>query len=242
MNERQLLFDGASDLGIILNDIQLDQFMQYKKLLLEWNEKMNLTAITEDREVITKHFLDCLTVNKSLEMDKVSSLIDIGTGAGFPGLVIKIAFPDIEVTLVDSLKKRLVFLDEVINELRLEKVNCIHQRAEDLGKQKEYREKFDVCASRAVAHLAVLSEYTLPFVKVGGYLIALKGQKLDEEIEQGKKAIEILGAKLNEVVDAKVPYTDLNHKIAKIKKVRITSPKYPRKAGEPAKMPLGLNK
>lgn len=240
MKEQQLLIDGARQLGVELSERQVEQLVQYKSLLLEWNGKMNLTAITEDIEVITKHFLDCMTINKALDMNKIKTVIDIGTGAGFPGLVIKIAFPHLKVTLVDSLKKRLTFLDEVIKVLGLEDVICVHSRAEDLGKDKAYREGFDMCASRAVANLAVLSEYTLPFVKVNGYLIALKGQKLEEELEQGQKAIEILGGELEEVVDASVPFTDLNHKIAKIKKVRQTSNKYPRKAGEPTKSPLGL--
>ena len=242
MDERKLLIDGANILGIMLSEKQVEAFMLYKKLLLEWNQKMNLTAITEDTEVITKHFLDCLTINKALNMDKISLLIDVGTGAGFPGLVIKIAFPYINVTLVDSLKKRLTFLEEVIKVLNLNKISCVHGRAEDLGRQEKYREVFDICASRAVAHLAVLSEYTIPFVKPGGYLIALKGQKLDEEIEQGKRALEILGARLEEAVDTTVPFTELNHRIAKIKKIRSTPAKYPRKAGEPSKMPLGLEK
>lgn len=240
MDERKLLLEGALELGIQLTEGQIEQFMQYKKLLIEWNEKMNLTAITEDREVITKHFLDCLTIHNALDMAEVKTLVDIGTGAGFPGLVIKIAYPYIHVTLVDALKKRLTFLDTVISELGLQKVECMHGRAEDLGKNNEFREKFEVCASRAVANLAVLSEYTLPFVKQEGYLIALKGQKLDEELEQGKKAIQILGGTLESVVEAKVPFTDLNHRIAKIKKVKVTPKKYPRKAGEPTKSPLGL--
>ncbi|MEG0013132.1 MAG: 16S rRNA (guanine(527)-N(7))-methyltransferase RsmG [Cellulosilyticaceae bacterium] len=240
MEQRKLLLDGAKELGIDLTQKQIEQLMQYKKLLVEWNEKMNLTAITEDIEVITKHFLDCLTVNNAMDMSQVKTLVDIGTGAGFPGLVIKIVYPHIHVTLVDSLKKRLVFLETVISELGLEKVECIHGRAEDLGKNKDFREKFEVCASRAVANLAVLSEYTLPFVKVNGYLIALKGQKLEEELEQGKKAIQILGGVLEEVVDARVPFTDLNHRIAKIKKVKDTPKQYPRKAGEPTKSPLGI--
>ena len=237
---RDLLIDGAKQLGIDLSDRQVEQFMRYKELLQEWNEKMNLTAITEDREVMTKHFLDCMTINKALDMKNQKTVIDIGTGAGFPGLVIKIAFPHLEVTLVDALKKRLNFLDAVIEELGLTNIKCIHSRAEDLGKNKVYREGFDICASRAVANLAVLSEYTLPFVKVDGYLIALKGQRLDEELEQGEKAIGILGGKLEEVVHTGVPFTDLDHKIAKIKKVKPTAMKYPRKAGEPTKSPLGL--
>ena len=237
---RDLLVDGAKELGINLSERQVEQFMRYKELLQEWNEKMNLTAITEDREVMTKHFLDCMTINKALEMNNQKTVIDIGTGAGFPGLVIKIAFPHLKITLVDALKKRLNFLQVVIDELGLTDIECVHSRAEDLGKNKAYREGFDICASRAVANLAVLSEYTLPFVKVDGYLIALKGQKLDEELEQGQKAIQILGGQLEEVVHTGVPFTDLDHKIAKIKKVKPTATKYPRKAGEPTKSPLGL--
>lgn len=237
---RDLLVRGAEELGVQLSNIQVEQFIKYKNLLQEWNSKMNLTAITEDTDVITKHFLDCLTINKALDMNKQETMIDIGTGAGFPGMVIKIAFPHLEVILVDALKKRLSFLEVVINELGLSKIQCIHSRAEDLGKNKSYREGFDVCASRAVANLAVLSEYTLPFVKIDGYLVALKGQNLDEELVQGEKAINVLGGKLVEIVDTGVPFTDLNHKIAKVKKVNVTSTKYPRKAGEPTKSPLGL--
>lgn len=237
---RELLKLGAQALDIDLSEVQIEQFMKYKVLLQEWNQKMNLTAITEDREVITKHFLDCMTINKALDMNKAYKMIDIGTGAGFPGLVIKIAFPQVKVTLVDSLKKRLTFLETVIEELGLEDIECVHSRAEDLGKNQSFRESFDICASRAVANLAVLSEYTLPFVKLDGYLVALKGQKLDEELEQGKKAIKILGGQLEAVIDAGVPFTDLEHKIAKIKKVKPTSTKYPRKAGEPTKSPLGI--
>lgn len=240
MNEREILVDGARELGITLSEGQVEQLMLYKSLLQEWNEKMNLTAITDDIEVITKHFLDCMTINNAIDMSDEKNVIDIGTGAGFPGLVVKIVFPQTKVTLVDALKKRLTFLEEVISQLGLVGIECVHSRAEDLGKKKEYREAFDICASRAVANLAVLSEYTLPFVKVGGYLIALKGQKLDEELEQGRKAITILGGELEAVVDASVPFTDLNHKIAKIKKVKQTATKYPRKAGEPTKSPLGI--
>ncbi|ADZ85937.1 16S rRNA (guanine(527)-N(7))-methyltransferase RsmG [Cellulosilyticum lentocellum] len=237
---KQLLLDGAKELGINLTETQLNQFMMYKSLLQEWNEKMNLTAITEDREVMTKHFLDCMTIQKAIDMNTQKTVIDIGTGAGFPGLVIKIAFPHLELTLVDALKKRLTFLEEVINQLGLKGIKCIHSRAEDLGKNKAYREGFDICASRAVANLAVLSEYTLPFVKIDGYLMALKGQKIEEELEQGKKAIKILGGQLEEVIHAGVPFTELDHKIAKIRKVKPTATKYPRKAGEPTKAPLGV--
>lgn len=239
MDIKQQLIEGAKVLSVELTDKQADQLMRYKELLVEWNEKMNLTAITEDMEVITKHFLDCLTVQSSIDLTQVKSLVDVGTGAGFPGLVLKIAFPNVHITLIDSLNKRLKFLQHVIDELGLTGIECVHGRAEDLGKNKAYREQFEVCASRAVANLAVLSEYTLPFVKKGGYLIALKGQKLDEELAEGEKAITILGGTIDKLVDVVVPYTDLNHRIAKIKKVKETPKKYPRKAGEPTKAPLG---
>lgn len=239
MDIKQQLIEGAKVLNVELTDKQADQLMRYKELLVEWNEKMNLTAITEDMEVITKHFLDCLTVQSSIDLAQVKSLVDVGTGAGFPGLVLKIAFPNVHITLIDSLNKRLKFLQHVIDELGLTGIECVHSRAEDLGKNKAYREQFEVCASRAVANLAVLSEYTLPFVKKGGYLIALKGQKLDEELAEGEKAITILGGTIDKLVDVVVPYTDLNHRIAKIKKVKETPKKYPRKAGEPTKAPLG---
>ena len=239
MDIKQQLIEGAKVLSVELTDKQADQLMRYKELLVEWNEKMNLTAITEDMEVITKHFLDCLTVQSSIDLAQVKSLVDVGTGAGFPGLVLKIAFPNVHITLIDSLNKRLKFLQNVIDELGLTGIECVHGRAEDLGKNKAYREQFEVCASRAVANLAVLSEYTLPFVKKGGYLIALKGQKLDEELAEGEKAITILGGTIDKLVDVVLPYTDLNHRIAKIKKVKETPKKYPRKAGEPTKAPLG---
>ena len=239
MDIKQQLIEGAKVLNVNLTDQQADQLIRYKELLVEWNEKMNLTAITEDLEVITKHFLDCLTVQSSIDLTQVSSLVDVGTGAGFPGLVLKIAFPNLHITLIDSLNKRLKFLQHVIDELGLKDIECVHGRAEDLGKNKAYREQFEVCASRAVANLAVLSEYTLPFVKKEGYLIALKGQKLDEELAEGEKAITILGGTIDQLVDVVVPYTDLKHRIAKIKKIKETPKKYPRKAGEPTKAPLG---
>ncbi|MGL4362774.1 MAG: 16S rRNA (guanine(527)-N(7))-methyltransferase RsmG [Cellulosilyticaceae bacterium] len=239
-NMKNLLKEGASELGIDLTEQQLDQFMTYKELLVEWNEKMNLTAITEDYEVITKHFLDCLTVYSSVDLAEIHTVADVGTGAGFPGLVLKIAFPHLQMTLIDSLNKRLNFLKHVIETLELKGVQCVHGRAEDVGQNKKYREQFDLCASRAVANLAVLSEYTLPFVKKGGFLVALKGQKLDEELEQGRQAIRILGGKVEEIINVTVPGTDLNHRIAKIKKLNNTPKEYPRKAGDPTKNPLGV--
>ncbi|OON98021.1 MAG: 16S rRNA methyltransferase G [Epulopiscium sp. Nele67-Bin005] len=234
----QLLKDGAAELEIDLTPVQISQLLLYKSLLLEWNEKVNLTAITDETEVITKHFLDCMTICKAISMQNVNTLIDVGTGAGFPGLVLKIVYPHIKITLVDSLNKRLVFLNTVIEELGLKNIECIHSRAEDLAQNKKYREKFDVCASRAVANLAVLSEYSLPFIKVNGYFIALKGQKVEQETQEATTAIQILGGKLEGIIDAHVPNTDLEHKIAKIKKIKPTPKQYPRKAGEPTKNPL----
>ncbi|ONI39395.1 16S rRNA methyltransferase G [Candidatus Epulonipiscium fishelsonii] len=234
-----MLKTGAQQIGINLSENQINQFMLYKDILVEWNKKINLTTIVDDDEIIKKHFLDCITIAKSVDLSKVNTLIDVGTGAGFPGIVIKIICPNIKVTLVDSLNKRIKFLNVVIQELGLENIECIHSRAEDLGKNPSYREKFDLCASRAVAQLAVLSEYTLPFVKVGGTLVALKGPSIEEELPTGKKAINILGGKLDKIIDITVPFTQLNHKIVTIKKVRHTDKIYPRQAGLLKKNPLG---
>ncbi|OON95529.1 MAG: 16S rRNA methyltransferase G [Candidatus Epulonipiscioides saccharophilum] len=234
----QFLKNGAAMMNIELSGLQIEQLLKYKELLLEWNEKLNLTAITEDKEIITKHFLDSLSVNTAIDLMQHKNLIDIGTGAGFPGLVLKIVYPHLEITLVDSLKKRLVFLDAVIKSLDLDKIYTVHSRAEDLAKNINYREKYDICSPRAVSNLATLSEYSLPFIKIGGYFIALKGQKLDEEINQASNAIKILGGKLDHVVDIPIPETDIIHKIAVIKKIKHTNKRYPRKSGEPLKNPL----
>lgn len=233
---KNLLNEGAKTLGISLNDVQLDNFIKYMDLLLEWNENVNLTAITEPREVITKHFLDSLTALSLIP--EGAKLADIGCGAGFPGLPLKIARGDINLTLLDSLAKRINFLDAVISETNLSGVTCVHSRAEDAGQDKAYREKFDVAVSRAVANLTTLSEYCLPFVKVGGVFIALKGPLADEELAAAKKAIRILGGELMPTVEAGVPFTDLNHKIVIIKKVAKCPKEYPRKAGTPSKKPL----
>ncbi|ONI39316.1 16S rRNA methyltransferase G [Candidatus Epulonipiscium fishelsonii] len=208
-----MLKTGAQQIGINLSETQIEQFLLYKDLLIEWNNKINLTTIIDEEEIIKKHFLDCMTIAEAVDLSKVNTIIDVGSGAGFPGIVIKIICPNIKVTLVDSLNKRIKFLNIVINELGLENIECIHSRAEDLGKNLSYREKFDLCASRAVAQLSVLSEYTLPFVKVGGMLVALKGPNIEEEMSTGKKAIHILGGKLDKIRDIVVPFTQLNHKI-----------------------------
>ncbi len=224
-------------MGITLDNEQIKQLVCYKELLVEWNEKINLTAITEDKEVALKHFADCLSVLNVRDI-RGKSVIDVGTGAGFPGLVLKIAVPDIKLTLLDSLNKRINFLKTVCDELNLKDVECIHSRAEEGGQNPDLREKFDICASRAVARLNVLAEYDLPFVKVGGEMLALKGPAADEEIEGAKNAVKTLGGKVKEVKEITLPLSDLKHRIVVIEKVRSTPKKYPRNAGKIKASPL----
>lgn len=214
-----------------------DKFHKYYELLVEWNEKINLTAITEEDDVAVKHFLDSLNAAKGIVEDGMS-VIDVGTGAGFPGLPVKIANPGISLTLVDSLNKRIGFLNEVISSLGLKGVETVHSRAEDLGINKDYREKYDVCVSRAVANLTTLCELCLPFVKVGGLFVSLKGPKAQEEAEEAKRAIELLGGSLTDIKSYDLSDTDLNHNIVIIKKISHTPTKYPRKAPKPSKEPL----
>lgn len=223
-------------MGIGISDGQLEQLEKYGHLLQEWNEKINLTAITDDEGIAVKHFLDSLT---ALLTDKVNgSVIDVGTGAGFPGLVLKTVKPEIQLTLLDSLNKRINFLKAAAEELSLDGVEFVHGRAEDFGMNIKYREKFDTAAARAVANLRVLAEWCLPFVKVGGYFLALKGPLADDELKDAKKAIHILGGEVEDVFEAKIPYSDLSHKIIIIKKVRRTPSKYPRKPGIAIKSPI----
>lgn len=226
-------------IGVSLNDTQLEQLDKYYELLVEWNSFMNLTGITDYEEVMLKHYLDSLVLKLPIVGDNTHiKLIDVGTGAGFPGLPLKIAYTDAEVVLFDSLNKRIKFLDEVINRLSLKGVSTIHGRAEDGGRNPQLREKFDVSVSRAVADLAVLSEYNLPFVKVGGYFVAYKSGDIDNEVERSKKAIDILGGVIEKVEKFTLPETDIDRSLVYIKKVRNTSKKYPRKAGLPSKEPL----
>ncbi len=233
---RKLLLDGANEFNISLEEEQIDKFFKYKNILKEWNEKINLTAIEEDREVIIKHFIDSLSI---LPLIKIGSttLIDVGTGAGFPGIPIKIARESIEVTLLDSLDKRVKFLNEVIKENALSGIKALHGRAEEKGILPEFREKFDICTARAVASLPVLIEYCMPFVKVGGFFIAMKGSNTDE-IDNSKKALDIIGGKIEEVKEFNLPFTDSKRSIFIIRKFRQTPTKYPRKAGKPSKEPL----
>lgn len=232
------LREKAAAFGIKLSDHQLEQFETYYEMLVEKNKVMNLTAITEKNEVIDKHFADSLALIKSGVSLTGQKILDLGTGAGFPGIPLKIAFPELEIVLLDSLNKRIKFLNEVIEALGLEKITAIHGRAEDFAKQKKYREQFDYVVSRAVANLTVLSEYCLPYVKVGGCFIPYKSGEIDEELNNSKKAVQILGGKIEEVVKFQLPDTDIGRSFVKIKKNKNTAKKYPRKAGLPAKEPL----
>ena len=225
-------------LGIVLNDTQKEQFHRFYEILVEWNSFMNLTGITDYEEVNEKHFVDSVSLVKAVDLSKVKTVIDVGTGAGFPGIPLKIAFPHLEIVLLDSLNKRVKFLNEVIEQLGLTGIRAIHGRAEDYAKQKEYREQFDLCVSRAVANLSTLSEYCIPYVNVGGMFIPYKSGEIDEEVETSKKAIHILGGKLSEVVKFRLPGTDIGRSFVRIEKIQNTSKKYPRKAGLPAKEPL----
>ncbi len=222
--------------NIEINDEQIEKFDLYMKLLLEWNEKINLTAITEKDDIILKHFVDSLTILKYV--DKRDKIIDIGTGAGFPGIPIKIMNEKANITLLDSLNKRINFLNIVINELKLDNIVAIHGRAEELARNKAHREKYDVAVSRAVANLSTLTEYMLPFVKVGGKCICMKGANVKEEIDKAKNAIKKLGGQIEIVDNFYLSENDNERNIVIIKKIKETEPKYPRKAGIPNKEPL----
>ena len=219
-----------------INEEKAILFTKYKNLLLEWNEKINLTAITDEDEIIVKHFIDSCSIQKYLkDNDKI---IDIGTGAGFPGIPLKIINDSFDITLVDSLNKRVNFLNEVIKNLNLQKISTIHSRAEELGRIKEYREMYDVATSRAVANLSTLLEYLMPFVKVGGKCICMKGPNIEEELKNAEKAIKELGGELEKVDNFLLPNSNIERNVIIIKKISKINSKYPRKAGTPAKEPI----
>lgn len=234
------LLEDLKEFHIELPENQVNQFMTYYELLVEWNSFMNLTAITEFDEVIKKHFVDSVSLMNALPdiKEKEYTLIDVGTGAGFPGIPLKIVFPKLKVVLLDSLNKRVSFLNEVINKLELTEIEAVHGRAEDFAKRKEYRETFDLCVSRAVANLATLSEYCLPFVKIGGSFISYKSEKITEEYENAKEAIKVLGGKYDRQVDFNLPSSDIYRNLFVIQKVKNTPGKFPRKAGLPSKEPI----
>lgn len=223
-------------IGIELSDEQLEQFLTYYEMLIEKNKVMNLTAITDFDEVLEKHFEDSLSLIQAVDLEKSQAVIDLGTGAGFPGIPLKIAFPNLQITLADSLNKRILFLDDVIRELGLVGIDTVHGRAEDLAKNSDYREKFDLCVSRAVANLSTLSEYCLPFVKIGGKFISYKAGECDEEVAASKSSVFLLGGKISDI--KKFELGESGRAFVIIDKASGTPKKYPRKAGTPSKDPL----
>jgi len=232
----ELLAGGAEKLGVILEEQQINLFYQYMELIAEWNKRFNLTAISGQRDMVVKHFIDSLSVLKYIPVD-AESLIDVGTGAGMPGIPVKLAAPHIRVVLLDSVGKKVNFLKETISVLSLEGIEAVKGRAEELGKVKGYRESFDICTARAVAPLNILLEYTLPFVKVEGLLIAMKGKDAGE-INQAEKALDILGGRVERVESLTLPGSDIKRNIILIKKFRHTPSQFPRKPGKPSKQPL----
>lgn len=234
---KEILKKAASEIGIELNDNQLDKFQKYYEVLIEKNKVMNLTAITEVNDVVTKHFVDSISIINYFELNN-KKIIDVGTGAGFPGIPLAIILGDTEFTLMDSLNKRINFLNDVINLCNLDNVTTIHSRAEDLGKNLEYREKFDICVSRAVANLSTLLEYCIPFVKVGGSFISYKSGNVNEEVDASKTAQVKLSCSIDKIVSFTLNGTDMSRSLIKFDKKQILSKKYPRQAGKPKKEPL----
>lgn len=236
--ETAYIIDEMHKLGISLTEQQSEQLYEYYRLLVEWNSFMNLTGITEFSEVVQKHFVDSLSIVKVKNMNDVDNLIDVGTGAGFPGLPLKIVFPHLKVTLLDSLNKRIDFLNAVIEKTGLTGIETIHGRAEDFAKPGQKREQYDLCVSRAVANLASLSEYCLPYVKIGGEFISYKSGEIEEELSDAKGAVFLLGGRLEECSTFILPGTDIHRSLVKIVKVNGCPKKYPRKSGLPTKSPL----
>ena len=230
--------NGLQQLHIALSEKQMEQFLQYYELLVEKNKVINLTAITEFDEVVEKHFLDSVSLTKQMDLHQPLKVLDLGTGAGFPGIPLKIVFPELEITLMDSLNKRVLFLQDVISSLQLENIEAVHGRAEEAARNKKYRESFDLCVSRAVANISTLSEYCLPFVKIGGSFISYKSSTIEDELEDGKKGIAILGGKVKDVYKFTLPDSELQRSFVIIEKEKKTPKAYPRKAGTPSKEPL----
>ena len=238
MTNKELLKKGITEFNIDVDEKMIEDFSIYIEILVEWNQKMNLTGIEDEKEGFIKHFLDSVSIFKNGYIKDNMKVIDVGTGAGFPGLPMKIAKRSLDVTLLDSLNKRINFLQEVCKKIYIDDVEFIHGRAEDFGQDENYREQYDIATARAVAGLPVLMEFCVPFVKVGGYFICLKGPNADLELEESKKAMETLGVKFIEKIDIKLPEIELNHNILVFEKIQNTPSKYPRKAGKPSKSPI----
>lgn len=233
---KKVFMEYAKKINIDINEEQINKFYDYMNLLIEWNKKINLTAITDYNEIILKHFVDSLTINKCIKENNY--VVDIGTGAGFPGIPLKIIRDDIKIVLVDSLNKRINFLNEVIKELNLKNIETVHARAEEFGRNKKYRQKFDIATSRAVANLSTLSEYMIPLVKINGRCICMKGKEIKEELKDSLNAIKVLGGKVENVEEFELADNDINRSIIYILKEKDTPNKYPRKAGTPSKDPI----
>lgn len=225
-------------LNLALSEEQAEKFYDYYRLLVEWNEKINLTAITDFEQVLLKHFIDSCALCKALDMEKIQTVIDVGTGAGFPGVPLKIVFPHLKITLLDSLNKRIVFLDEIAKQLSLNNVETVHGRAEEAGHNKKYREQYDLCVSRAVANLSVLMEYCTPFVKTDGLFVSYKSGEVEEEAEQAHRAAEILHCQMESIEKLVLPDSNLSRSFVMLRKKQPLDKKYPRRAGVPAKNPL----
>ena len=237
MNEKEFITE-LKKLNIEVTPLMLERLEKYYNLLIEYNQKINLTRITEKQDVYLKHFYDSITLIKAIDLNQNLKVCDIGTGAGFPGLVLKIVFPNLQITLVDALNKRINFLNDVKEKIKLENMEAIHSRAEEFCQNKKYREKFDIAVSRAVANLSVLAEYLLPAVKVGGQVICMKGSQVEEELNDAKFALKELGGKIKSVDEFFLPGTDMKRNVIIVEKIKETPKKYPRKAGTPAKQPL----
>lgn len=227
-------------LHIQLDKNQIEKFQRYYELLIEWNKVMNLTGITDYDEVNEKHFVDSLSITKSLDLSNIKTMIDIGTGAGFPGIPLKIAFPHLKIVLLDSLQKRVHFLNAVIDEIGINDIITLHGRAEDYARNPEYREQFDLCVSRAVANLSVLSEYCIPYVRVGGTFVAYKSGNIQDELKQSEMAIKVLGGTIKNVEKFNLPQSNIERSLITVRKNKSTGKKYPRKAGTPGKNPIGI--
>lgn len=237
-SKSQILTEKIEELGLHPNERQIQQFISFYEQLIEWNKFMNLTGITEYEEVIEKHFVDSLSIVKAVNLHEINTMIDIGTGAGFPGIPLKIMFPHLNIILLDSLNKRINFLKNIIKNIKISDIDAVHGRAEELAKKKEYREKFDICVSRAVSNLSTLSEYCIPFVRTGGIFVPYKSGDIDEELKNANRAVNILGGNIQNVIKFYLPGTDIGRSFVVIKKEKETIKKYPRKAGTPSKEPL----